>query len=274
MRRSRGTDAACGASARYDLVTPAGETTTERHDDVTASLPEPGDRRRTLLAFAPYLVALGRARGGAGRGPRRGGARVEAAPHAGPRARRAPDGSPAARSRAGAAARRDRLLVGRRRAAEHPGRLGFVVGLGVVPARARRVRRAVPPPPGARTPPARVDRRVRGVVRRVPRPARAASRRPARAGGPVRPRPRRHGGARGRPGRAASPSAARCSSSRTRCSRSGGSCRATSSPPHDLVVMSTYLAAQGLIALGVVRVHRRRVSSGALASTASASTQA
>jgi len=37
-------------------VTPAGETTTERHDDVTASLPEPGDRRRTLLAFAPYLV--------------------------------------------------------------------------------------------------------------------------------------------------------------------------------------------------------------------------
>ena len=37
-------------------MTPAGETTTERHDDVTASLPEPGDRRRTLLAFAPYLL--------------------------------------------------------------------------------------------------------------------------------------------------------------------------------------------------------------------------
>jgi len=53
---ARGTDAACGASARYDLVTPAGETTTERHDDVTASLPEPGNRRATLLAFAPYLV--------------------------------------------------------------------------------------------------------------------------------------------------------------------------------------------------------------------------
>ena len=45
-----------GASARYDLVTPAGETTTERHDDVTAPLPAPGDRRRTLLAFAPYVV--------------------------------------------------------------------------------------------------------------------------------------------------------------------------------------------------------------------------
>lgn len=30
--------------------------------------------------------------------------------------------------------------------------------------------------------------------------------------------------------------------------------------PHDLVVMSTYLAAQGLIALGVVRRHRRGVS--------------
>ena len=42
-------------------------------------------------------------------------------------------------------------------------------------------------------------------------------------------------------------------------------------PPHDLVVMSTYLAAQGLIALGVVAMLRRRVSSGALASTASAS---
>ncbi len=38
---------------------------------------------------------------------------------------------------------------------------------------------------------------------------------------------------------------------------------------HDLVVMSTYLAAQGLIALGVVRVHRRTVSSVELASTAS-----
>ena len=37
-------------------MTPAGETTTERHDDVTASLPEPGNRRATLLAFAPYLV--------------------------------------------------------------------------------------------------------------------------------------------------------------------------------------------------------------------------
>ena len=40
-------------------------------------------------------------------------------------------------------------------------------------------------------------------------------------------------------------------------------------PPHDLVVMSTYLAAQGLIALGVVAMLRRTVSSGALASTAS-----
>ena len=46
-------------------------------------------------------------------------------------------------------------------------------------------------------------------------------------------------------------SAVRSSSSRTRCSRSGGSFRATSSSLHDLVVMSTYLAAQGLIALGV-----------------------
>jgi len=37
-------------------VTPAGEATTERHDDVTAPLPAPGEPRRTLLAFTPYIV--------------------------------------------------------------------------------------------------------------------------------------------------------------------------------------------------------------------------
>lgn len=42
--------------------------------------------------------------------------------------------------------------------------------------------------------------------------------------------------------------------------------------PHDLVVMSTYLAAQGLIALGVVRALRRSVSSAAPAVSASART--
>ena len=44
--------------------------------------------------------------------------------------------------------------------------------------------------------------------------------------------------------------------------------------PHDLVVMSTYLAAQGLIAFGVVRVPRRRISSAALAAIASERMQA
>ena len=44
--------------------------------------------------------------------------------------------------------------------------------------------------------------------------------------------------------------------------------------PHDLVVMSTYLAAQGLIALGVVRVNRRRISSVALAATSAQSSAA
>jgi len=43
-------------------------------------------------------------------------------------------------------------------------------------------------------------------------------------------------------------------------------------PPHDLVVMATYLGAQGLIALGVVRGHWPAVSPAASAATAATAT--
>ena len=139
-------DAGHGASARYDLVTPAGETITERHDDVTA--PRPHARTGAPCSPSRRTSSSRRAPRRAGRGPRRRGARVEAAPHAGARARRAADGSAPARDRAGAAAR-DRPLVGRGRAAEHSGDLRVHRRTGLVLARARHGHRAVPPPPGA-----------------------------------------------------------------------------------------------------------------------------
>ena len=222
---------------------------------MTAPLPEPGDRRRTLLAFAPYLVRLGRctswcwSRASTRRRARRSCSSC--------RRSRSPS-LLTARPLRGAVPvlllRRDRLLVGRRRAAEHSRATWFVVGLASfllahvtyivlflrLPARGRRLPAwtvayaawyvaflaLLQPHLGGLLVPVALYGLVLGVMAAIA----------------------------GRPGRVSSPSAARCSSSRTRCWRSGGSCRATSSPPHDLVVMSTYLAAQGLIALGVVRV--------------------
>ena len=222
-------DAAPGASARYDLVTPAGETTTERHDDVTAPLPAPGEPRRTLLAFAPYIVVsvLHVAVLVAGLDDAARASKLLLMPAL------ALAVLLTARPLRGTVPVLLLVAIGLSWGGDAllniPGDLGFVVGLASfllahvtyvvlflrLPARGRRL-------------PAWTAVYAAWYVAFLALLAPHLGGLLA-AGRPVRPRPGRHGGDRGPPRRAASPSAARCSSSRTRCSRSGGSCRATSS---------------------------------------------
>jgi uncharacterized membrane protein YhhN len=266
-------DAAYGSSARYDRVTPAGETTTERHDDVTASLPEPGDRRRTLLAFTPYLVL--------------------SVVHVAVLVAGLDDAARTTKlllmpalalavlltARPVRAAAPALLLVaigfswGGDALLSIPGDLGFVIGLAsfllahvtyvVLFLRLRAGRRRLPlwtvvyaawyvaflallqPHLGGLLVPVALYGLVLGVMAAI---------------------------AGGLGGLVAVGGALFVVSDSVLAL--GRFLPGYEFAPHDLVVMSTYLAAQGLIALGVVRAQRRRVSSAALAATASERTSA
>ena len=259
-------DAAPVASTRYDLVTPAGEATTERHDDVTAPLPAPGEPRRTLLAFAPYIVVsvLHVAVLVAGLDDAASASKLLLMPAL------ALAVLLTARPLRGAVPVLLLVAIGLSWGGDAllniPGDLGFVVGLASfllahvayvvlflrLPARGRRLPAwtavyaawyaaflaLLGPHLGALLVPVALYGLVLGVMA-------------ALAGG--------LGGLLAVGGALFVVSDSVLALGRF--------LPGYAFPPHDLVVMSTYLAAQGLIALGVVGVLRRRVSSGAPAST-------